>query len=273
MNFLNVTRRLFILAMQFTMFKNVHPEMFMKSFVQTLKKRYKKDQKQVQKLTKSIQLIDKNNVHLSECVIDSNGNISKRYIEEASFWWESKVYVSLVDHDIFALMTAGDMKMTYFVGGMTPLRVYLKEHSDRYMIILYELFQFMNGLMKLQFVHGNMHIDNIYVSLEKGLYNFKLIDLSNAYIPEQQPGRPFYRSSFLGEFDAKESHVCFGYWDFFTLVTSLKCEYANDVTKTIVINKILSLFIDTSILDGLQEVLSPKNKTMYFEKQIFWEDF
>lgn len=258
--------------MQFTKFKSVHPEIFMKRFVETLKSKYKKDQKQFGKMMKSIQLIDKNNVHLSECVIDSNGNICKRYIEEGSFWWESTVYLSLVDHDIFPLMTAGDMKVTYYVEGLLPLRLFLKENSDRYMIILYELFQFVKGLMKLQFIHGNLHIDNIYVGMHKGRYDFRLVDLSNAYIPDHEPKSPFYRSSFLGEFDGKDNHAFFRFWDFFTLVTSLRCEYANDSTKTIVINKILSLVVDVSFFDELQEVLSPKHKTMYFEKQIFWEE-
>lgn len=228
--------------------------------------------KKIKNMSKSVQLMDKNNIHSSECTVDFEENISKRYIEEASFWWESKVYVSLVDRDIFPLMTATSMHMKYYVNGMRSLRVILKEDSARYMIILYELFNFLKKLTEMNFVHGNLHIDNIYVEFDKGHYMFKLVDLSNAYVGDLQPESPFYRSSFLGEFDCKETHKYFMYWDFFTLMTSLKCEYVNDGIKSVAIDKILSLVIKPEILEDLRDILSPKHRTMYFEKQIFWED-
>lgn len=228
--------------------------------------------KSFKNMQKSVRLIDKNNIHLSECTVDDNGNILKRYVEESSFWWESKVYVSLVERDIFPLMTASSMNMTYYVSGMRSLRAILKEDSARYMIILYELFNFVKKFADMNFVHGNLHIDNIYVQFDRGHYIFKLVDLSNAYVDDLEPESPFYRSSFLGEFDCKETHEHFSYWDFFTLITSLKCEYIQDQVKYMAIDKIVSLVIKLSILEDLQDVLSPKHRTMYFEKQIFWED-
>lgn len=231
-----------------------------------------KNKKSLKNMQKSAKLIDKNNIHLSDCTVDDNGNILKRYVEETSFWWESKVYVSLVETDIFPLMTATSMNMTYYVHEMRSLRTILKEDSGRFMIILYELFNFVKKLTEMNFLHGNLHIDNIYVRIDRGHYIFKLVDLSNAYVHDMEPESPFYRSSFLGEFNCKETHEHFSYWDFFTLMTSLKCEYVNDQVKCMAIDKIMSLVIKPSILEDLREVLSPKHRTMYFEKQIFWDD-
>jgi len=163
--------------------------------------------------------------------------------------WEGKVYLTFIDKDLFPYINIYNNIITYKVGNLESFRDFLlsitkkticnKLISVNINILLNELFCFLKIITKYGLIHGNLHIDNLYIN--RYTYKFYIIDYSNAYIKTNNNSlQPNYkRTSFIGEYDTKKD---FDYWDFFTLYLSLKYFFINNKYTTHYILTLEKLF-------------------------------
>jgi hypothetical protein len=73
-------------------------------------------------------------------------------------------------------------KILYKTQDMIPLKVFLSKNIKMYSCIINELISFIRTFKKIGFVHGNLHISNIYVDTSSQFYKFYIIDFANSYI-------------------------------------------------------------------------------------------
>ena len=106
---------------------------------------------------------------------DKNNNIEKFFINENMFDWEVKVYLYLIDKNIVSLASSGKQKLIYSTNDKKPLFNILKNDDKNAKNILNNLFSFINKFKKIDFIHGNLHLYNIFVDTEN---MFTLIDFS-----------------------------------------------------------------------------------------------
>lgn len=118
------------------------------------------------------------------------------------------------------------------------------------------MFGFICKFREYNFLHGNLHIHNIFINKDKFISKgeFYVIDYSNSFLMDKNitSKLPQYqRSSYLQETSLKIQSIFFEYWDFFTLYISLlphlKCkdkeQYLNDLIKTYIKEDILNRFL------------------------------
>ena len=99
-----------------------------------------------------------------------------------------------------------------------------------------ELFAFVNNFKKYNFIHGNLHIDNIYINIQD-MYQFFVIDLCNSYYSTSCSNNAidvtFKRKSFIDvnknilEHDKFKDKYC-DFWDFICLFFSLNIYFENN---------------------------------------------
>jgi len=168
-----------------------------------------------------------------------------------------------------------DEEIIYITSDYISLREFLNNKKDKYnkkdnkdiYIILNEVFCFVNTFQKYNFVHGNLHIDNIFIQHNAYVIkNIYIIDLSNSYFIDHNriSNCNYKRTSFLEEYDTKENtnsnsfvnEKILKYWDFFSLYISLNLYFGNlyfgNLSKTYLHN-IISNYIVKSHLDSLLE--------------------
>jgi hypothetical protein len=129
--------------------------------------------------------------------INIENNIEKYFIHEDMFEWEVKVYLYLVDKNIVPLSCSGNQKMIYYTNNKTPLFDILKTKNTNTKFILNELFSFVNKFKKIHFVHGNLHLYNIFLDKD-GI--FSVIDFSNSSFKNKFPEYKvdyFYENHYL----------------------------------------------------------------------------
>lgn len=192
---------------------------------------------------------------ISFCEKDAEQNICKFYTSDDVFNWEVKVYFTLKKFSIFPELKPGNLQVTYKTNNMMSLRNYIQTTQNmNFSHLFHELFSFINSFKSLQFVHGNLHVDNVFVSNE--CLKFYIIDYANAYIFNTNTKSPKHkRTSYIGEYDNKLQDFDFVYWDFFTMYVSLRrinsicdnnkvLQNLNDVVKTYIKSeKLLALVI------------------------------
>ena len=177
------------------------------------------------------------------CDKDKNGNIQRLCFDINVYHHEINVYMTLLkkNANISTLMSVEKKKIknneiTYFTKHYKSLRTLINEISHnknvnkfkvKFSLIINELFAYINSFKKYNFIHGNLHIDNIFVEIiDKQLY-FYAIDLCNSYFTDSHLTNnsdfvdimKYKRTSFLNEYDAKR--YVLNYWDFFSMYISL----------------------------------------------------
>jgi tRNA A-37 threonylcarbamoyl transferase component Bud32 len=164
-------------------------------------------------------------------VRDEFQNISKYAPDSQSYNKEIKIYLELLDKNIFANMNANNNIITYMVNDMMSLRSFLDslslhERKARCCIILNELFSFVNTLHTYQFVHGNLTIDNIFVEKTQSPSKFYLVDLGYSKTPSTVPSLEFERQYL---------------YDFMSLHISLQT-YFDDASELQYLDNIVSMY-------------------------------
>jgi hypothetical protein len=160
-----------------------------------------------------------------ECVFDKNNtdNIVKHCRSKSIYEWETVVYLYLLDKKISTLVTGGEhYQITYDTNDKVSLYTHLKNNKNNTKIILNELFGFVSKFRQYNFLHGNLHVHNIFIDPQR--YTFYVIDFSNSFLLDDthQKTPNYQRSSFIGEMDNKITSMLFEYWDIFTLYVSVK---------------------------------------------------
>jgi hypothetical protein len=152
--------------------------------------------------------------------------------------WESVVYLYLLDKHITPMVTIKKNSIEYDIKDKISIYEYFQFQSKKSFdkVLLNELFGFVSKFRDYDYLHGNLHIHNIFFNKET--LKYYVIDFSNSFlIDKTEITNPKYqRTSYLGEMDMKIRSVFFEYWDFFTLYVSLKKVIKNhkDYLETLV---------------------------------------
>jgi hypothetical protein len=172
---------------------------------------------------------------------DIENNICKHFVSDEVLNWELKVYQTLKKYNItpkLDITKSIGLQVTYNTNHLTSLRNYIKKQKINYSLFFNELFSFINSFKTFKFVHGNLHIDNVFVSQCKysGI-KYYIIDYSNAFLFNTKIAPKYKRSSYIGEYNYKILTYNLIYWDFFTMYISLHEVIGNnDLIKDILVN-------------------------------------
>jgi hypothetical protein len=208
-----------------------------------------------------------NNKCMQECKCDiekkNSGNIIRIFDNNDLYNWETKIYLKLINSEIVPLInTNNENSIIYILNEYVSLRRFLeeKQNYNNTNLILNELYSFINTFKKYNFVHGNLHIDNIFIKQnenDKFKYDFKVIDYVNSYIKNERLS--FYRTSFLGEYDIKNNKFL-NYWDFFTIYISLNKFFKNKINMLYNLENIVESYIPCNIFNNILKETIIKNK-------------
>lgn len=203
-----------------------------------------------------------NNRCIQPCICDrdSDNNITKYFNNNEVYHWESNVYVTYIDKNIFPLVTPRDKQLTYVVKDMISLRSFLKTGKPNISHTLNELFSYISSFRTHKFLHGNLHIDNIFLNAKTfdKTAHFFVIDYANSYVLKRHSSLNFKRTSFIGEFETKTQDTNFIYWDFLTVYVSLKCFFREYPSHLLLLENIITTYINKDKLRDLLKYNEPK---------------
>jgi len=190
------------------------------------------------------------------CEKDINNNITKYFIDKDIYEWEVQVYSKLLNKKITPeIKNQRDKYITYVISDKISIYNFLLKNKQYTKFVLNELYSFVKKFNKYNFLHGNLHLHNIFIDpnnfLSKG--RFYIIDFSNSYIFKTNrrgvTSCPKYnRTSFIGEYDKKASDEFFIYWDFFTLYVSLKMFLKNDFENLVYLERLIQNYMSEEII-------------------------
>jgi hypothetical protein len=189
------------------------------------------------------------NCYYEKC--DDKKNIIKRCFDFAVLEWESIVYLYLVDKRIAPLMTFKENNLYYETSDKISLYEYIRGNNPHIKFLLNELFGFVSKFRNYNFLHGNLHVHNVFINpdlfIRKG--HFYVIDYSNSFLLDKSSKLPKYqRSSFIGEMDKKITSIFFEYWDFFTLYTSLKLLLKSNLDNISYLDGLIENYVNKEVL-------------------------
>lgn len=178
------------------------------------------------------------------CDRDKDNNIRRICFDKTIFNYETFIYLSLLKRnaDITSMISFNKNDLVYITKDYISLRIFLLNNPNHISLIINEVFAFVNTFKKYNFIHGNLHIDNIFVDINNN-YKFHIIDLCNSYYnttSDDETNCSFKRTSFIdmkndGDSDGlnsknekehsftvsfKEKNLI--HWDFLSLFISLK---------------------------------------------------
>jgi hypothetical protein len=190
------------------------------------------------------------------CEKDINLNITRYFIDRDIYDWEIEVYMKLLNKKITPeIKIEEDKYLTYVVSDKISVYNYLLKNKKYTKFVLNELYSFVKKFNKYNFLHGNLHLHNIFIDPDKFLSKgrFYIIDFSNSYIFKTNrkgvTSCPKYnRTSFIGEYDKKTSNEFYIYWDFFTLYISLKMFLKNDLENLVYLENLIQNYMSDDII-------------------------
>lgn len=190
------------------------------------------------------------------CEKDNDKNISKYFIDKDIYDWEIEVYMKLLNKNITPeIKINGEKYITYIVSDKISLYNFLLKNKKYTKFVLNELYSFVKKFNKYNFLHGNLHLHNIFIDPDKFLSKgrFYIIDFSNSYIFKTNrkgvTSCPRYsRTSFMGEYGKKTSDEFYIYWDFFTLYVSLKMFLKNDLEDLVYLENLIQNYMSEDII-------------------------
>lgn len=198
------------------------------------------------------------------CEKDSNKNINKYFIDEDVFKWEINVYNKLLNKKITPeIIVEKDKHLTYIVSDKISIYNFLLNNKKYTKFVLNELYSYVKKFNKCNFLHGNLHLHNIFIDPDKFLNKgkFYIIDFSNSYIFKTNrrgvTSCPKYnRTSFMGEYDKKVNDEFYIYWDFFTLYISLKMFFKNDFENLVYLENLVENYMSQEVIEKFIEYIT-----------------
>jgi hypothetical protein len=195
---------------------------------------------------------------LQKCYCERNvdKNISKYFIDKDIFNWELEVYSKLISKRVVPKITVNDgASLTYNVSDKISMYNYLLKNKDYTKVILNELYSFVKKFNRYNFLHGNLHLHNIFINPDEFSSKGRLyvVDFSNSYLFQTNrkgvTSCPCYkRTSFIGEYDKKVNDEFFIYWDFFTLYVSLKMFFKNDLEHLVYLENLVQNYMSEEMI-------------------------
>lgn len=215
--------------------------------------------KQTQNDTDECQLINNKCMQPCICSRTADNDVVREFMCGKIFKWESFVYLTFLDKHLFPAVSAvtyeGTKRLVYHTGRMMSLRSFLTKHDCNTSLILNELFSYTVKFVEKGFVHGNLHIDNIFVE-PKGFLTkpkFYTIDYANSFVlNKKRASVPDYNSiSFMGHDGIPTRDAYLMYWDIFTLYTSLKIFFKNNMDALTYLENQVQLYIPSNTLKSM----------------------
>lgn len=160
-----------------------------------------------------------------DCYCDQfNLNIRRLCFDPDIYKHESYIYLMLLtkNSNIPCLMSVKNNEIIYHLKDHSSLRNYMWKNIHNITLIINELFVFIHSFKEYNFVHGNLHIDNIFVDTLNSCDTkviFHTIDFCNSYIENTDKNCKYKRTSFLREYEMKKDILY--YWDFCSIYISL----------------------------------------------------
>ncbi len=196
-----------------------------------------------------------NNKCIQPCIFgrDAENNITKHFNNNEVYKWESNVYTTFLEKHIFPVVTPSDDQLTYITKGMVSLRTYFKNSKVNMYYTLHELFSYIKTFSRLKFIHGNLHIDSVFLNPQTfdTKAHFFVIDYANSYLLKRKTDPNYKRTSFIGEFENETKEHSLVYWDFFTIYISLKLFFKKDYSHLATLENVISMYINQSTLQEL----------------------
>jgi hypothetical protein len=189
------------------------------------------------------------------CGRDDSKNIYKLCTSPAVFEWEVAVYLDLLESNLLPFIQTKGRLITYMTKNLVSIRSFLKQNNTNVSFFLHELCSYVNSFRSHRFLHGNLHVDNIFVHpiKFKDAPRFFVIDYANSYILKKRNSYPqYHRTSFIGEFDAKMELASFLDWDFITLYIALKQVFYQQPQTLVLIDSVFRSYVKK---DSLQQGL------------------
>ena len=196
--------------------------------------------------------ISSNSYQMCVCNRDTKHNIVKYCSLKSVFEWETLVYLYIIDAKIALQTSIVTDNIIYDTSDKVSLYTFLNKYKPNIKLLLNELFGFVCKFRTFNFLHGNLHIHNIFVNPEMFFRRgkFYIIDFGNSFILDKKVNTiPNYnRSSFIGESEKKISSMFFEFWDFFTLFISLKLYFKNNLDIVVYLETLIINYIPRDIL-------------------------
>lgn len=151
------------------------------------------------------------------CYCDKEGpNIRRICFREEISQYESNVYLTLLskNSNITNPISINKNEIIYHLKNHCSLRKFLEKNINNISLIMNELFLFIHSFKNYHFIHGNLHIDNIFIDelmSSNTKIIFKVVDLCYSYFYFNDPVNKRY------SYEEKIKN----YWDFCSMYLSL----------------------------------------------------
>jgi hypothetical protein len=196
---------------------------------------------------------------------NTDKNIVKHVPNENYIRWECQMYQYLLKNQkcpIAVPITISNNCFIYQTNKLKSLTEILKNKKSKN-FILNELFAFVFNLKNYNFVHGNLHIYNIfYDDLNNQFYLLNLSD-SN-FIRKENLEIPYYNQQVFSRLVEKNE---IKYWDLLSVFSSLKIFFKNDTSTINYIIERISVYIpNETLINYIQEEDFMINAQRLFKK-------
>lgn len=197
-------------------------------------------------MKKIIEKIKNYNLHKFYFQLNSDGNIVKHVPNNDYFEWECNMYKYLLKNQKLPIslpITPSKDCFIYQTNTMKPLIEILSDKKKKN-FILNELFSYVFNFRHCNFVHGNLHIYNIFY--DNQTKQFYCLDLSDSNFIENNINiNPNYKQHFYSRLVEKQSKY---YCDLLSIFSSLKIYFKNDQKTIDYITERILVFIPKDIL-------------------------
>ena len=216
------------------------------------------------------------------CKIDKDKNIKRICFNNDVYNHEIQIYLTLLKYkaDISTMISIHKNEIVYITNNLISLRTFLINNKSHTSLIINETFAFINKFKQYNFIHGNLHIDNIYINI-KNDYTFHVIDLCNSYIMNEinemntnntnnneSNSSSYKRKSFIDTFifysnvENNLINTYFHHSDFLSLFISLKLFFEKENPKYIsYIQSIICNYIGKYKFDETMKYLVPEKQS------------
>ena len=198
---------------------------------------------------KECELISKFSLYKCRFERDAKNNIIKFLPNNYMYNKEIKIYLYLLDKHITLLSTPSKSCLYYHIKDKISLYSFINQYKPNIKFVLNELFCFINKFISYKFVHGNLHIHNIFINphtfMQKA--NFYIMDFSNSNILNAYTTKiNCYKNDnrYTNDNCYKNDNLFFYNWDFFSLYISLKFFFKNDMKNLIYLENLIVNYIN-----------------------------
>jgi hypothetical protein len=196
---------------------------------------------------------------------NTDKNIVKHVPNKNYIHWECQMYKYLLKNQktpISVPITISNNCVIYQINKLKTLTEILKNKKTKN-FILNELFAFVFNLKNCNFVHGNLHIYNVFYD---HLYNqFYLLNLSDSnFIRKENLEIPNFNQQVFSRLVEKNEMK---YWDLLSIFSSLKIFFKNDISTINYLTERISVYIpNDTLINYIQEEEFVINAHRLFKK-------